>query len=168
VSRPAFQRRSVSIALVMMTLAGCAHEPFPPFTVPAPASASSEELRWVIEAALVAHKWTVHQRAPGSIGAWVHSQGRGDYAVIEINYRPSAIDIRCVKQDVSKARYDRWMQLLSADIMKNAAQLGMGMRRPPAPVPPPTAPPTAVPPPAPVPPPTAVPSPTAVPPSTPP
>ena len=92
-SRSALQRRSVSIALVILALAGCAHEPFPPITVPAPASASSEELRWVIEAALAAHKWTVDKRAPGTIGAWVHSQGRGDYAVIEIDYRPGAIDI---------------------------------------------------------------------------
>ncbi len=139
----ALQRSSVSIALVVVALAGCAHEPFPPFTVPAPESASSEELRWIIEAALAAHKWTVNKRAPGSIGAWVHSQGRGDYAVIEINYGPGAIDIRCVKQDVSKARYDRWMQLLSADIMKNAAQVGMGTRRPPPPVAAPAAPPAA-------------------------
>ena len=122
----------------MMALAGCiAHEPYPPFAVPAPAAASAEELRWVIEAALAAHKWTVNKRAPGTIGAWVHSQGRGDYAVIEINYRPGVIDIRCVKQDVSKSRYDRWMQLLSADMMKNAAPLGMGTRRAPAAAPPP-------------------------------
>ena len=94
--------------------------------MPAPASASSEELRWVIEAALAAHKWTVNQRAPGTIGAWVHSQGTGDHAVIEITYQPGVIDIRCVKQDVSKARYDRWMQLLSAEIMKNAAPAGNG------------------------------------------
>ena len=64
----------MSIALVLVALVGCPHEPFPPFSVPAPAPASSEELRWVIEAALAAHKWTVHRRAPGSIGASVHSQ----------------------------------------------------------------------------------------------
>jgi hypothetical protein len=119
----------------MVALAGCAHEPFPPFTVPAPASASSEELRWVIEAALAAHSWTVNRRTPGRIRAWVHSQGTGDHAVIEITYQPGVIDIRCVKQDVPKSRYDRWMQLLSADIVKNAAPLGMGIRRSPAPSP---------------------------------
>jgi len=131
VSRPAFQRRSVSIALVIVALAGCAHELPPPFAVPAPASASSEELRWAIEAALAAHNWTVHHRAPGTIGASVHSQGSGDHAVIEINYRPGAIDIRCLEQSVPDSRYDRWMQLLSSAILKNAAQVGMGKGRPP-------------------------------------
>jgi hypothetical protein len=131
VSRPAVQRRSVSIALVILALAGCAYEPFPPFAVPAPESASSEELRWVIEAALAAHNWTVHQRGPGTMRAWVHSQGSGEHAVIEINYRPGVVDIRCVKQRVSRSRYDRWMQVLSSEIMKNVAQLGMGRGRPP-------------------------------------
>lgn len=63
--------------------------------------------------------------------AWVHSQGSGEHAVIEINYRPGAIDIQCVKQRVSRSRYDRWMQVLSSEIMKNAAQLGMGRGRSP-------------------------------------
>jgi hypothetical protein len=115
----------------MVALAGCAHELPPPFAVPAPASASSEELRWAIEAALAAHNWTVNKREPGTIGAWVQSQGSGDHAVIEINYRPGVIDIRCLKQSVPDSRYDRWMQLLSAEIVKNAAQLGMGRGRPP-------------------------------------
>jgi hypothetical protein len=141
VSPGALRRPSVSIALVTLALAGCiTHEPFPPVTVPAPAAASSEELRWVVEAALAEHKWTVNRRAPGTIGAWVHSQARGDYAVIEITYKPGVIDIQCVRQDVSQARYDRWMQLLSAAIVKNAVPLGMGLRRPPAPPPPSSAP----------------------------
>lgn len=131
VSSRALQRSSVSIALVVVALAGCAYEPFPPFAVPAPESASSEELRWVIEAALAAHKWTVHERGPGTMRASVHSQGTGDHAVIEINYGPGVVDIRCVKQRVSRSRYDRWMQVLSSEIMKNAAQLGMGRGRPP-------------------------------------
>jgi hypothetical protein len=61
----------------MVALAGCAHELPRPLTVPAPDSASSEELRWAIEAGLAAHNWTVHQRAPGTIRASVHSAGHG-------------------------------------------------------------------------------------------
>jgi len=120
----------------MVALAGCPHEPFPPVSVPAPPAASSEDLRWVIEAALAARRWKIHQRAPGAIGASVQSQGTGDHAVVEITYRPGAIDIRCVRQSVSRARYDRWIQLLSTEILKNAAQQQMGRGRPPAPSPP--------------------------------
>lgn len=114
----------------MVALAGCAHEPFPPLTVPAPTAASSEELRWAVEAALAARNWTVSHREPGAITAYVRSQGTGERAVIKIAYRPGVIDIECVKQDVSRQRYERWMQLLSSELQKNAAQLGMG--RPPA------------------------------------
>jgi hypothetical protein len=103
--------------------------------LPAPAAASSEELRWAIEGALAARNWTVSERAPGSITAFVVSQGTAAHATVEITYKPGAIDIRCVKEDVSRQRYDRWIQLLSAEIQKNVAQLGM--RRPPAPPPPP-------------------------------
>jgi hypothetical protein len=99
--------------------------------MPTPAAASSEELRWVVEAALAAHNWSVRDRAPGSITAFVYSTGSGDYATIEITYRPGVIDIRCVQQDVSQQRYDRWIQLLSSEIQKNAAMLGV--RRPPMP-----------------------------------
>ena len=134
------RRPSISIALIMVALAGCPHEPFPPVTVPAPAAASSEDLRWVIEAALAARRWTIRERAPGAIGASVQSQGTGDHAVVEITYRPGVIDIRCVKQNVSRARYDRWIQLLSTEIVKNAAQQQMGRGRPPAPLPPSEAP----------------------------
>ena len=128
------RRPSVSIALVVVALAGCAHELPPPVTMPAPAAASSEELRWAIEAGLAARNWTVLERAPGVIGAFVFSQSTADQAVVEITYRPGVIAIRCVKEDVSRQRYDRWIQLLSSEILKNAAQIGMG--RPPAPSPP--------------------------------
>jgi len=127
---------SISIALVVVALAGCAYEPPPPTTMPAPAAASSEELRWAVEASLAARNWTVLKRAPGSITAFVHSRGSGEEATIEITYHPGAIKIRCVEQKVSPQRYDRWMQLLSSELQKNAAQLGMG--RPPAPSPPPS------------------------------
>jgi hypothetical protein len=128
------RRPYVSIALVVAALANCAHELPPPVTMPAPAVASSEELRWAIEGALAARNWTVTERTPGAITAFVYSQATADQAVVEITYRPGVIDIRCTKQDVSRDRYDRWILLLSSEIQKNAAQLGMG--RPPAPSPP--------------------------------
>jgi len=133
VSRPSF----VSIALIIVALAGCVHELPPPVTLPAPAAASSEELRWAIEAGLAAHNWTVTERAPGSISAYVYSRGSGDQATIKILYRPGAIEIRCVQQDVSPDRYDRWMRLLSGEIQKGTAMLGMGIRPAPSPPPPP-------------------------------
>ena len=136
----------ISIALIMVALAGCPHEPFPPVTVPAPAAASSEDLRWVVEAALAARRWTIDQRTPGAIGASVHSQGTGDRAVVEITYGPGVIDIRCVKQNVSRARYNGWIQLLTTEIVKNAAQRQMGRGRPPPPAPVPPPPPAPVPP----------------------
>jgi hypothetical protein len=140
VSLRALRGPFVSIALVVVALSGCAHELSPPVTVPAPVGASSEELRWAIEAALAARNWTVLERRPGTIGAFVYSQATADQAVVEIAYRPGVIDIRCVKQDVSQGRYDRWLQLLSSEIQKNVAQVGMGMGRPPVPLPPPRTP----------------------------
>jgi len=129
------RRPSVSIALLVVAQASCVHEQLPPpVTMPAPAAASSDELRWAIEAALATRNWTVSDRAAGSISAFVVSRGSGDNATIEITYKPGVIEIRCVTKDVSRERYDRWMQLLSSEIQKNAAQLGM--RRPPAPSPP--------------------------------
>jgi hypothetical protein len=130
------RRPSVSIALVVAALAGCVtYEPAAPVKMPAPAGASSEQLRWAVEAALAARNWTVTERAPGSITAFVLSRGSGDQATVEVTYKAGAIEIRCVKQEVSPQRYDRWMQLLSSEIQKNVAQLGMG--KPPAPPPPP-------------------------------
>ena len=123
----------VSIALVAVTLVSCVHELPPPVIMPAPATASSEQLRWAVEAGLAAHNWTVVGRKPGSIAASVYSHGNGDNATVEISYRPGVIAIRCVKQEVSPERYYRWMQLLSAEIQKNAAQLGMGLPPPPFP-----------------------------------
>ena len=123
------RRSSVSIALVVVALSSCAHEPFPSVSVLTPAGASSEELRWVIEAALAAHNWKVVNRAPGSMTASVYSMGSGDHATVEIKYGPGAVDIECVKQDVSRQRYDRWIHLLSTEIKKNAALLG-GRRQP--------------------------------------
>jgi len=132
------RRPSVSVALVVVALTSCVHEIPPPVTVPVPPAASSEELRWVIEAALAAHNWKVLDRAPGSISAYVHSQGSGDEATIEITYRPGIIGVRCVKENVSQQRYDRWIHLLSTEIQKNAALLGA--RRPTEPSPPSSAP----------------------------
>jgi hypothetical protein len=130
----AVRRPSVSVALVVVALMSCVHEIPPPVTVPVPPAASSEELRWVIEAALSAHNWKVLGRMPGSMGAYVRSQGSGDEATIEITYRPGGIEVRCVKANVSPQRYDRWIHLLSIEIQKNAALLGG--RRPTAPSPP--------------------------------
>jgi hypothetical protein len=116
---------------VVVALTSCVHDLPPPVTVLTPSGASSEELRWVIEAALAEHNWKVLERAPGSMSAYVHSQGSGDEATIEITYRPGVIDIHCVKEKVSGQRYDRWIHLLSVEIQKNAALLGI--RTPPAP-----------------------------------
>ena len=141
VSPRAHRRPSVSIALVVVALAGCPHELPPPVALSTPEAASSEELRWVVEGALATRNWIIRERAPGVITAHVRSMGSGDYAVIQVAYQPGAIEIRCVKWDVSPHRYDRWMQLLSSDIRKNVAQLGMGLARPPPP-PPPSSPPS--------------------------
>ena len=122
------------MALAAGGLASCVYEPLPPTTLPAPESATTEELRWAVEAGLAAHRWVVTERAPGSITAYVFSQGSGDTATVEIKYRPGDITINCVKRQVSKQRYDRWMQLLTSEIQKSVAQLGMG-RRPPPPSP---------------------------------
>jgi hypothetical protein len=130
VSQRLLRQPSVSLAL-LLALASCAHEPPPPVTLPAPETASPEELRWVVEAALAAHNWTVLRRAPGSITAFVFSRGTGERAKVQISYEPGAVEIRCVKQDVSDKRYDRWVKLLSSEIRKNAAQLGI--RRSPEP-----------------------------------
>ena len=131
-------RHSISIAIVVAALAGCSYEPYPPVTVAALPKASSEELRWAVEAALAARNWTVSSRESGKIGAYVVSRGSGDHAVIEIDYRGGTIDIRCVQQQVSRDRYDRWIQLLSSEIQKQVAQLGMKLARPPAQSPPPS------------------------------
>jgi hypothetical protein len=133
-----FRLPSLSIALVVVALAGCVYEIPPPVTLPAPDSASSEELRWAVEGALAVHNWTVLERAPGSITASVFSRNTGDRTTIEVAYRPGAIVIRCTKQEVSRARYDRWIHLLSSEIQRNAALVGMG--RPHAPPPPSSAP----------------------------
>ena len=122
----------LSIALAAGVLAGCAYEPLPPVSLPAPKTASSEELRWAVEAGLAAHRWVVTERGPGSISAYVYSQGSGDHASVEIEYVPGRITINCVKRQVSKQRYDRWMQLLTSEIQKSVAQLGMGRRPPPS------------------------------------
>lgn len=112
------------MALVVVALASCAQEPFPAVSVPTPSGASSEELRWVIEAALAAHNWKILDRGPGSMTASVYSTGSGDQATVQIKYGPGAVDIECIKQDVSRQRYDRWIHLLSTEIKKNAALLG--------------------------------------------
>lgn len=124
----------LSFALAAGVLASCVYEPLPPTTLPAPESASSEELRWAVEAGLAAHRWVVKERSPGSITAYVYSQGSGDTATVEIKYGPGKITINCVKRQVSQQRYERWMELLSSEIQKSVAQLGMG-RRPPPPSP---------------------------------
>jgi hypothetical protein len=128
-----FRRPSLSGALLVAALASCVYELPPPVTLPAPTAASAEELRWAVEGALAVHKWTVLERAPGSITAFVFSRNSGDKATIEIRYQPGAIVIRCTERQVSSARYDRWIQLLSSEIQKNAALVGMRPSRPPPP-----------------------------------
>jgi hypothetical protein len=124
--------------LLVAALASCVYELSPPVTLPAPTAASAEELRWAVEGALAARKWTVLERAPGSITAFVLSRNTGEKATIEIRYQPGAIVIRCTKTEVSRPRYDRWIQLLSSEIQKNAALVGMRPSQPPpaAPMPP--------------------------------
>jgi hypothetical protein len=137
-----YRQASRSIGLVVLALASCAypHPIPPPRTVPAPTGASSEELRWAVEGALAAHSWTVVDRTPGSITAFVFSRGTNERADVRINYRPGLIEIQCTKQQASPQRYDRWVQLLSTEIQKNAAQVGMG--RAASPPPPPAVPPS--------------------------
>jgi hypothetical protein len=128
---------SLSIAVVILALASCAypHPIPPPRTVLAPAGASSEELRWAVEGALATRSWTVVDRAPGSITAFVFSRGTQERADVKINYRPGVIEIQCTKQQAAPQRYDRWVQLLATEIQKNAAQVGMAGSTPPPPPP---------------------------------
>ena len=139
VAPPTVRWSFVSIALAALALTSCVQETLPPAKVAVPATASEEDLRWVIEAALALHNWKVVERAPGSMNAYVRSQGSGEEATIQIAYRPGAVHIRSVKSTVSRQRYDRWVHLLSIEIQKNAALLGS--RRPPAPSSPPPPPP---------------------------
>src|SRR5512133_2726472 len=46
--------------------------------------ASAEQVRWAVEAALAARNWSVSERAPGSITAFVLSRGSGDQATVEV------------------------------------------------------------------------------------
>jgi hypothetical protein len=120
--------------------------------MPVPATASSEQLRWIIEAALAQRNWTIHTRTPNTFTAQVRSQGTGERAIIQIAYRPGVVEIRPVEQKVSRQRYDRWVKILSTDILQSAAQLAKApapatpSTEPAAPSPPAAAP--AAPPPA--------------------
>jgi hypothetical protein len=127
------------IALMVATLAtvvGCAHEPPPTIVIPAPEQARPEALRWAIEAALAERRWTVMERAPGVIRAGVRSDGSGESAVVDLRYLRGAVEIRCVKMFVARGRYDRWIQLLSAEVQKEVALVGAGRDAPPPLAPP--------------------------------
>jgi hypothetical protein len=117
---------SLTIVVLLSTLAACDHELPPPIVLPAPEQTQPDALRWSIEAALAERRWSVTTRAPGRIRAGVYSDGSGDRAVVDVFYYRGAIEIRAVDRDVSTQRYDRWIQLLSAEIQKNVALLGMG------------------------------------------
>jgi hypothetical protein len=128
---------ALSATLATLAVSGCVTSgpPPPPVVVPAPTDAAPEALRWAAEAALAERRWTVLQRSPGRIGAFVHSQGGGDEAVIEIAYGAGAVSIRCVKFHGDEYRYHRWVRLLASDIQKNVAMIGMGRAVPPPPPP---------------------------------
>lgn len=117
--------------------------------VPVPAGATSESLRWAVEAALAERHWTVDGRKPGRIRASVESHGSGDNATIAVAYGPGGIQILPIAASVSAYRYDRWMRLLVSNIRAHVAEIGMGRVVTPSPAP------AADPPPAPEPPPDA-------------
>jgi hypothetical protein len=124
VTRRRLRSGLLSIALTLVTFTGCAHDPPAPIVLPAPQYAWPEELRWAIEAALAERRWTVMDRGPGRISAGVRSNGSGESAVVDIYYSRGSVEIRCAKQYVERSRYDRWIQLLSAEIQKDVALVG--------------------------------------------
>jgi hypothetical protein len=126
--------RRLSILGVLAALAvGCASSPMPSTTIIAPSAASSEALSWAIEAGLAERRWTTIGHRPGVVEAHVRSNGTGEYVRVEISYGAGIVTIRPVKWSIDRPRYTRWVNLLSADIRKNLAQIGMGRGGPPAP-----------------------------------
>jgi len=119
-------RQIVLTVVLLSTLGGCAHELPEPILVTAPERAKPEGLRWAVEAALAQRGWTVVKRDPGLIRATVTSNATGDHATVEVRYRPGAVEILYVFQDVGWSRYDRWVQLLSAELRKSVALVGIG------------------------------------------
>jgi hypothetical protein len=121
--------RLLAIICLFVTLAGCAHGPPPPIVLDAPEKAKPESLRWAIEAALAQRRWTITEREPGRIRAKVASQATAQHAIVDIRYGSGAVEIDYVDQGVGWSRYDRWVQLLTAELQKSVAQVGMGHGR---------------------------------------
>lgn len=113
--------------------AGCASTPLPSATIVAPSAASSESLSWAIEAGLAERRWETIGHRAGIVDAHIRSHGTGDYVRVEISYGAGVVTIRPVKWSINRERYARWINLLSADVRKNLAQIGMGRGGPPAP-----------------------------------
>jgi hypothetical protein len=124
-SDPLNRLRAATLALAVLVTA-CGERPLPPpVVVPAPSDASSDALRWAVESALAQRHLSVLARAPGQIIASVHSNGSGEWAKVSVMYGDGEVRIECLREDVDRGRYQRWMQLLSADIQKNVATIGM-------------------------------------------
>lgn len=119
--------------MVAALAVGCATTPLPSATLIAPTSASAEALSWAIEAGLAERRWITTGHRPGIVDAYVMSNGTGDYVRVEISYGAGVVTIKPVKWSINGQRYARWVNLLSADIRKNLAQIGMGRSGPPAP-----------------------------------
>ena len=109
----------------LSTSGGCAHQAPAPVVVTAPEQANPQGLRWAIESALAQRRWTVVERDPGRIRATVSSKATGGHATVDVRYGPGTVEIVYVNQDVGWSRYDRWVQLLSADLQKSVALVGM-------------------------------------------
>jgi hypothetical protein len=132
-SSRSFGRRLAMLGVLAALVAGCASTPLPSTTIIAPSSASGEALSWAIEAGLAERRWITIGHSPGIVEAHIRSNGTGDYVRVEISYGAGVVTIRPVKWSIIRERYSRWMNLLSADIRKNIAQIGMGRGGPPAP-----------------------------------
>lgn len=120
-------RRVVLACVLTIAAAGCfATTPVPPVFIEAPADASPEATRWAIEAGLAERRWVVAAHAPGIIDAYVRSEGARDFLSVEVAYEPGRVTIRQVQWRGSAERHQRWIDLLSAEIRKHLAQIGMG------------------------------------------
>jgi hypothetical protein len=118
--------RLALLGLVLAVAAGCVTtRPLPPTTILAPASASPEATRWAIEAGLAERRWVVAGHAPGVVDAYVKSAGTGEFVSVEIAYEPGRVTIRQVQWRGSRERHQRWIGLLSAEIRKHLAKIGM-------------------------------------------
>lgn len=120
-------RRLVLACLLTIAAAGCfATTPPPPVFIEAPNGASPEATRWAIEAGLAERRWVVAGHAPGVIDAYVKSEGAREFLSVEIAYEPGRVTIRQVQRRGSADRHERWVGLLSAEIRKHLARIGMG------------------------------------------